>query len=58
MTLVKILRSGRITLPAELRKLFNLREGDSLEAEATKEGILLKPVASKAGRKKQQHRHT
>ncbi len=45
MALLKILRSGQITLPAELRKQFNLAEEDYLEAEATKEGILLKPVA-------------
>jgi AbrB family looped-hinge helix DNA binding protein len=44
MALLKILRSGQITLPAELRKQFNLVEEDYLEAEATKEGILLKPV--------------
>ena len=44
MTLLKILRSGQVTLPAELRKQFNLVEEDYLEAEATKDGILLKPV--------------
>ena len=44
MTLLKILRSGQVTLPAELRKQFNLVEEDYLQAEATKEGILLKPV--------------
>ncbi len=44
MTLLKILRSGQVTLPAELRKQFNLREEDYLEAEVIKEGILLKPV--------------
>jgi AbrB family looped-hinge helix DNA binding protein len=45
MVLLKILRSSQITLPAELRKQFNLAEGDYLEAHATKEGILLKPVS-------------
>jgi AbrB family looped-hinge helix DNA binding protein len=44
MALLKILRSGQVTLPAELRKQFNLREEDYLEAEVIKEGILLKPV--------------
>lgn len=44
MALLKILRSGQVTLPAELRKRFNLAEEDYLEAEATAEGILLKPV--------------
>jgi len=44
MALLKILRSAQITLPAELRRKFNLAEGDYLEAQAVKEGILLKPV--------------
>jgi AbrB family looped-hinge helix DNA binding protein len=44
MTLLKILRSAQITLPAELRRKFNLAAGDYLEAQAVKEGILLKPV--------------
>jgi len=45
MALLKILRSSQITLPAELRKRFNLVEGDYLEARVTREGILLKPVS-------------
>ena len=45
MALLKILRSAQITLPAELRRQFNLAEGDYLEAQAVKEGILLKPVS-------------
>lgn len=44
MALLKILRSSQITLPAELRRQFGLAEGDYLEAQATNEGILLKPV--------------
>ncbi len=45
MALLKILRSSQITLPAQLRRQFSLAEGDYLEAQAVKEGILLKPVA-------------
>jgi AbrB family looped-hinge helix DNA binding protein len=45
MALLRILRSSQITLPAELRKQFNLTEGDYLEAEAVEDGILLKPVS-------------
>lgn len=45
MALLKLRRAAQITLPAELRKQFNLAEGDYLEAEAVKEGILLKPVS-------------
>lgn len=45
MALLKLRRYAQVTLPAELRKQFNLAEGDYLEAQATKEGILLKPVS-------------
>src|SRR5919197_6170001 len=45
MALVRLKRAAQITLPAELRRQFNLEEGDYLEAEAVEEGILLKPVA-------------
>ena len=45
MALLKLRRAVQITLPAELRKRFNLEEGDYLEAEAVQEGILLKPVS-------------
>lgn len=45
MALLKILRSSQITLPAELRKQFSLAEGDYLEAQAVKDGILLRPVS-------------
>lgn len=45
MALLKLRRSAQITLPAELRKQFNLAEGDYLEAEAVENGILLKPMA-------------
>ncbi len=44
MALVRMLRTGQITLPAELRRRFKLGAGDYLEAAATEEGILLKPV--------------
>ena len=45
MALLKILRSAQITLPVELRRQFNLAEGDYLEAQAVADGILLKPVS-------------
>jgi AbrB family looped-hinge helix DNA binding protein len=44
MPLVKLRRAGQITLPAELRERFALKEGAYLEAEAVRDGILLKPV--------------
>jgi AbrB family looped-hinge helix DNA binding protein len=45
MALVRLKRAAQITLPVELRKRFNLKEGDYLEAEAVEDGILLKPVS-------------
>ena len=45
MALVKVKRFAQVTLPPELRKRFNLAEGDYLEAEAVRDGILLKPVS-------------
>ena len=45
MALLKLKRHAQITIPAELRKQFNLEEGDYLEAEVTDSGILLKPVS-------------
>jgi len=44
MPLVKIKRFAQVTLPPEVRRKFNLNEGDYLEAEAVADGILLKPV--------------
>lgn len=45
MALIKITRAYQVTLPAQLRKQFDLSEGEYLEAQATAEGILLKPVS-------------
>ncbi len=44
MSLLKLRKFAQVTLPADLRKKFNLAEGDFLEAEAVENGILLKPV--------------
>jgi AbrB family looped-hinge helix DNA binding protein len=45
MALVRLKKAAQITLPIELRKRFNLEEGDYLEVEAVEDGILLKPVS-------------
>lgn len=45
MALLKVRRFSQITLPAEVRRKLNVSEGDYLEAEVVKEGILLKPVS-------------
>ena len=45
MTLVKVRRAAKITLPRDIREAAGLEEGDYLEAEVTENGtILLKPV--------------
>jgi len=43
-SLLKLRKFAQVTLPADLRKKFNLAEGDFLEAEAVEKEILLKPV--------------
>lgn len=45
MALVKVLRTGQVTLPAPLRRRLKLDEGALLEAEEVEGGILLRPVA-------------
>ena len=45
MGLVRMLRGGQVTLPAEARKALKLKEGDYLDLEVTERGVLLKPVA-------------
>ena len=44
MPLVKVIRHGQITLPSEIRLALNIKEGDYLEAELTKDRIVLKPT--------------
>lgn len=45
MALVKVIRNGQITLPAEARRALRLKEGDYLEAEVIDGEVRLKPVA-------------
>src|SRR5438105_12521530 len=45
MVLVRMLRGGQVTLPAEARKALKLKEGDYLEAEIVAGEVRLKPVA-------------
>jgi len=44
MPIVKVKENFQITLPAAVRKKFKIAVGDYVEAEDTKEGIVLKPV--------------
>jgi AbrB family looped-hinge helix DNA binding protein len=45
MSLIKILRAGQVTLPADARKALALEEGDYLEAEVVEGELRLKPVS-------------
>jgi AbrB family looped-hinge helix DNA binding protein len=45
MALVRLLRGGQVTLPAETRKALRLAEGDYLEAEVADGAVRLRPVA-------------
>src|SRR3954452_17013955 len=44
MALVRMLRGGQITLPAEARKALKLSEGDLLDLKVQGRTLLLKPV--------------
>lgn len=45
MALMRVRRMAQLTLPAEVRRALNVKEGDYLEAKVVKDGVLLKPVA-------------
>ncbi len=45
MTLMRIRNAAQLTLPAEVRKALNIKEGDYLEASIVSGGVLLKPVS-------------
>lgn len=44
MALVRMLRGGQVTLPAEARKALKLSEGDYLDLEVNDGALTLKPV--------------
>jgi len=43
MPFVKVLRGGQITMPKELRKVLEIKEGDILEVQMEKNRVVLKP---------------
>ena len=45
MSLVRMLRGGQVTLPAEARKALRLHEGDYLDLVVSNGALTLKPVA-------------
>jgi AbrB family looped-hinge helix DNA binding protein len=44
MALIKVLPTGQVTLPSELRRRFKLGNGTYLDATEVEGGILLRPV--------------
>jgi AbrB family looped-hinge helix DNA binding protein len=42
--LIKVIRHGQVTLPAEFREALALKEGDYLEAEIQEAAIVLRPA--------------
>jgi AbrB family looped-hinge helix DNA binding protein len=45
MTLMRMRRAAQLTLPIEIRRALNVKDGDYLEAQVVKGGVLLKPVS-------------
>ncbi|MBI3460428.1 AbrB/MazE/SpoVT family DNA-binding domain-containing protein [Candidatus Acetothermia bacterium] len=44
MPLIKIIRHGQLTLPADFRKALDVKDGDYLEAELQEDCVVLKPA--------------
>ncbi len=44
MTVMRVRRMAQVVLPAEVQRALNVQEGDYLEAEIVKGGVLLKPL--------------
>ena len=44
MALIRIIRGGQITLPADVRKALQVKEGDYLKAEVADGALNLRPV--------------
>ncbi|MEA2872200.1 MAG: Antidote-toxin recognition MazE, bacterial antitoxin [Hyphomicrobiales bacterium] len=55
MALMRVRRAAQLTLPAEVRQALNVKEGDYLDAQIVKDGVLLRPV-SMANRDAESHR--
>jgi len=45
MTLMRVRRAAQLTLPADVRQALNVKEGDYLDAQIVKDGVLLRPVS-------------
>jgi len=45
MPLIKVIRNGQVTLPANIRKVLQVVDGDYLEAEVSNGTLTLRPVA-------------
>ena len=45
MYLLKVTRNGKVTLPVELRKALQVKEGNYIAAETCDSGVFLKPIS-------------
>jgi AbrB family looped-hinge helix DNA binding protein len=45
MSLLRVRRAAQLTLPSDVRRALNVKEGDYLEAHVRADGVLLTPVA-------------
>jgi len=54
MSLMRVRAAAQLTLPADVRTALKIKEGDYLEAEIVKEGVLLKPVSVVARNRRRQ----
>lgn len=45
MALMRVRKAAQLTLPADVRRALNVKEGDYLEARIVKGGVLLTPVS-------------
>jgi len=46
MPTIKVLRNGQLTLPAQFRKILELKQGDLLNVGLEEDKIVLKPVTT------------
>jgi AbrB family looped-hinge helix DNA binding protein len=45
VSLIKVTRNGQVTLPAEVRRALQVKEGDYIAAEARESGVYLKTIS-------------
>lgn len=54
MPIIKVLRNGQLTLPAQFRKTLELKQGDLLNAGLEEDKIVLRPVITVERKRKKE----